>query len=110
MRAFFQSLKRWYQRRFRGFVAAPARSHGTSWQQWPRDRATVLCRCGFTVHFSQDDYVIREQEHDEDCELQYEMQPVKRCACPVLDARYVKICPQCGLGHWTDATPKGPSK
>lgn len=28
------------------------------------------------------------------------------CGCPITDARYVKICPTCKLGHWKDVTPK----
>jgi hypothetical protein len=110
--AFCASVKRWWQWRFRGYVAAPARSGGTSWQQHRKDESFFICgnrpkdqtfSCGQGLVFTEEDYVIRSQEHDEDCEHQFDVQPKERCQCPVTDARYIKICPQCGLGHWKQA-------
>jgi hypothetical protein len=104
MKSFFSGLKRWWLRRFRGYVAPPAGSGGTPWQQHPRSEWGFTCRCGTALAFDRNaDLVIRSQEHREDCEHQYVEQPKQRCVCPITDARYVKICPQCHLGHWKEA-------
>ena len=71
---------------------------------WPKWRTTFLCACGTAGEFTPDTYVIREQQHNEDCEFQYQVQPKEHCSCPVTDARYVKICPNCRRGHWKEAT------
>ena len=115
MRNLLAGLKRWWLRRFRGYVAAPARSGGTSWQQWPSWRSTFPCKCGYQGDFTPDTYVIREQDHVDGCygttdvstgnpgrETSRVMDLVP-CSCPVTDARYVKICPQCRMGHWKEA-------
>jgi hypothetical protein len=102
IRDWFSALKRWYQRRFRGYVAAPARSGGTSWQQHPYGEMGFTCRCGQAQAFTEDHYVIRHQEHAEGCQFPtVDGKPL--CSCPITDARYVKICPGCGLGHWRQA-------
>lgn len=124
MKLFLQRWKTWYLRRFRGYVAAPqiAGSRGTAWQQYSsRDvfpgitgsagqtRRTVLfwvfCRCGKRLDFTSENYFIREQEHAPDCDQ-------VPCSCPVIDARYCKVCPGCGLGHWMACpeSSKGVSK
>lgn len=133
MKSILQGVKRWYLRRFRGYVG-PTRDplsgvpRGTAWQQHPSDTGVFVCQnrqltgpfkgqvCQLAQTFSEEDYVIREQDHLEDCEWQYEttvqtfdlhhtttlksMPVMGKCSCPVTDARYVKLCPQCGLGHW----------
>jgi len=118
MKEFLAGLKRWWMRRFRGIVAPPRQygGQGTTWQQWPGWRTTWLCPCGNSGEFTAADYVIREQEHVEDCEGITDRStgnPAKStskvldlhpCSCPVTDARYVKICPLCRLGHWKQAT------
>jgi hypothetical protein len=119
MKQFFAGIRRWWLRRFRGYVAAPPRSGGTSWQQ--HRKRQFKCRCGwpgvvFDYLFDDEkDYVIRSQDHVEGCQFPtVDGKPL--CSCPVTDARYVKICPECGLGHWAavltdaknnDASPKG---
>jgi hypothetical protein len=111
MKTFLQGLRRWYLRRFKGYVAPPRDafgvSRGTAWQEHHQKTDTpFICRCGQQLFFLETDYVIREQDHGEDCMWQYDEQSretrgaMGRCSCPVTDARYVKICPKCGLGHW----------
>jgi len=112
IRDWFSAVKRWWLRRFRGYVAAPARSGGTSWQQHPAGEMGFTCRCGQAQAFTEQNYVIREISHAEDCPAEYQTfagrvfvlpAPPRNCDCPVTDARYVKICPGCGLGHWRQA-------
>jgi hypothetical protein len=107
MRAFFAGLKRWYQRRIRGFVAAPAGSGGTSWLQHRTGASFIFrCRCGEEHLFGNPDFFVRARDHRGDCvtkpmglgEL------INDCNCPITDARYCWKCPKCGLGHWMDAT------
>lgn len=84
----------WYQRRFRGYVAAPkidGGGSGTAWQEHVSGTIKVDCRCGATVWFEPGDYFVRERDPE-----------TKK----VLSARYCKICKECGLGHWWDATPE----
>lgn len=108
MRRAFQRLKAYYLRRFRGYVAAPriAGSRGTAWQEhFPKEvfpgitgsagqtRETVLfwlfCFCGRRLDFTSQDYFVKSR----DLETQ-----------KVLEARYSKVCPNCGLGHWMNAS------
>ena len=106
MKALIAGLRAWWLRRFRGYVAPP-RQHGgrgTTWQEHRRSDVAFECRCGLSLAFSSSDYVIRSQDHVDGCEAAAEVTPA--CACPVTDARYVKICPNCHLGHWKDASPK----
>lgn len=94
-------LKRWYLRRFKGFVAAPARSGGTSWQQHGVKAVGYQCRCGNVHAFAESDLKIMSQDHVDGCDgIAMQNSPLKRCSCPISEARYVKICPGCGLGHW----------
>jgi hypothetical protein len=115
-----QKLAAWYRRRFRGYVAAPRGigGKGTAWQQHQRSEMAFACcgvtregkRCGLSLVFTAADYVIRQQEHVEGCGgllgqatsagVLLEDVRTGRCSCPVTDARYIKICPGCGLGHW----------
>jgi hypothetical protein len=114
----WQGLKRWYRRRFLGFVAAPPCSGGTAWQQHKEKQ--FKCRCGWPgpgidYKFDEEDYVIRAQAHFESCEGVTDISngmpakgssrilDLRPCNCPVTDARYIKICPQCHLGHWRRA-------
>lgn len=120
MRELFAGLKRWYQRRFHGVVAPPRQygGTGTTWQQHSGDTLTFTCRCGDFLDFTEKDYVVREQEHAEGCagvtdattnrpaRLYSKLIDLRPCSCPVTDARYVKICRNCRLGHWKDASPK----
>src|SRR5271168_5197082 len=102
MKAFFEGLKRWWLRRFRGIVKPPARhgGQGTTWYQHSKNDCGFTCACGTAYAFTEADKVIRFMEHVKDCPVQFEQHP--RCACPVSDARYVKICTQCGRGHWQE--------
>jgi hypothetical protein len=102
MRSWLAGLKRWWLRRFRGYVAAPARSGGTSWQQHPAGEMGFTCRCGQAQAFTQENYVIRERDHRDACAPQFSGNPLD-CDCPVTDARYIRICSGCGLGHWRQA-------
>ncbi len=66
--------------------------------------------------FTEADYVIRSQDHIEGCEgitdistgdparSTSKAMDLRPCSCPVTDARYVKICPQCHLGYWKVAS------
>jgi len=130
MKEFLAGVRRWYRRRFRGIVAPPRQygGQGTTWQQHHRLEVAFICGnrrprsgrdvliCEQELEFTAADYVIRSQDHIEGCEgitdrstgnpakstsKVLDMQP---CSCPVTDARYVKICPQCRLGHWKDAS------
>lgn len=106
MRALLSGLRRWWQRRFRGYVAAPAGSGGTAWQQWPSWRSTFFCQCGLAGEFTPDTYKILSQDHAEGCDGWTGFQPGSSpCNCPVTEARYVKICPTCRTGHWKQAKP-----
>jgi hypothetical protein len=111
VRNWLAGLKRWWLRRFRGYVAAPARSGGTSWQQHPRSEHYFICgnrpkdqtlACTEGLQFTKADYMIRSQDHVEGCQFP-RVYGIPACDCPVTDARYVKICPCCGLGHWRQA-------
>ena len=103
-------------RRIRG-MGSVRKTPRTSWQEWASWRSTFFCKCGYLGEFTPDTYVIREQDHRENCEALADVTVVtpgekrqtavlrggitgKFCSCPVTDARYVKICPKCGLGHW----------
>jgi hypothetical protein len=115
MKAFLAGLKRWYLRRFKGVVAPPAhaRGQGTTWQQhrgwigkeslWAGWREPFLCRCGQRLAFTRADYKILSQEHVDGCDGIAMQQTKQPCTCPVSEARYVKICPQCHMGHWKQA-------
>jgi len=126
MRDFLAGVKRWYRRRFRGFVDRPRDAfgvpRGTAWQQWPAWRTTFACECGYLGEFTPDTYVIRSQEHVEGCDGMIDRSTgtvavdstkvvnLGVCRCPVTDARYVKICPQCHLGHWKPVLTGGNKK
>jgi hypothetical protein len=117
VKAFLAGLKRWYLRRFKGIVHPPDRNpQGTTWQEH-RDGKPFKCVCGWPgpgidYQFDLNDYVIMSQDHIEGCEGIFDS--VTRtiakagsravdlvpCSCPVTEARYVKICPQCRMGHW----------
>jgi hypothetical protein len=116
-----ERIRAWYQRRFRGFVAAPAQygGRGTSWQEHKRHEVGFTCHglrpdgspCGQVLAFRSSDLVIREQDHRDGCEGFVPTEnaggkTIVHCLCPITDARHVKICPSCGLGHWNDATPQ----
>jgi hypothetical protein len=116
MKALLERLRAWWLRRFRGFVAAPAQhgGRGTSWQEHKRHEIGFTCSgttasgdpCGQVLAFMSTDLMIREQDHTEACDLEQVAFPGTKCQCPIVDARYVKICPQCHLGHWKDGTPQ----
>jgi hypothetical protein len=125
MKTFLQGVKRWYLRCFRG-MGSVRKTPRTSWQEWASWRSTFFCKCGYLGEFTPDTYVIREQAHRENCEALMDIaieepEPLtvkqftppemktkimrglvagKTCSCPVTDARYVKICPRCGMGNW----------
>jgi hypothetical protein len=117
MREFLAGLKRWWLRRFRGIVAPPAQygGQGTTWKQHGRDEWAFSCACRELLTFTEADYVIREQNHIEGCEGVEDFSTgapatgsskvihLRPCSCPVTDARYIKICPNCRLGHWKEA-------
>lgn len=113
MKAFVQRIRAWYQRRFRGFVAPPAQhgGRGTSWQEHKRFDIGFTCSgklpngklCGQVLAFLSSDLVVRAKDHLEGCD---ELMCGVPCNCPITDARHVKICANCGLGHWNDATPR----
>jgi len=120
MRAFIAGVKRWYLRRFRGIVKLPAhaKGQGTTWQQ---HRQTLIgdlafrCACGNVMVWSQADRKILSQDHIEGCEGIFDSTThtvatggsraidLVPCDCPVTEARFVKICPQCRRGHWKQA-------
>jgi hypothetical protein len=117
MKRFFQRVRRWYQRRFRGYVAAPSvgGSRGTAWQEHRRRDLFIgspdangfflFCQCGARVDFTQENYFVRAKMHREDCPVQAvnpESGVIRLCGCPI-DARYCRVC-RCGLGHWIDAS------
>jgi hypothetical protein len=108
MIAFLQGLRRWYLRRFKGFVAAPRDAYGvprgTSWQE--HHEKLFICRCGhpgsgFAFQFTEENLVVRAREHVDDCAA-VGTKALLVCDCPITDARYCWICPACGLGHWMD--------
>jgi hypothetical protein len=125
MKAFLQGVRCWYLRRFRG-MGPVRKTPRTSWQEWAAWRSTFFCKCGYLGEFTPDTYVIREQAHRENCEAltnivvqepglnlsppdaiakvkvttMHGLVAGKTCTCPVTDARYVKICPKCGMGNW----------
>src|ERR1700730_10372906 len=117
MKAFLAGLKGCYRRRFRGVVKPPAhaKGQGTTWQQHPASRFTFICSCGTALAFCQENYVVMSQNHVEGCEGVFDSvtnAPAKGgsrlvdltpCSCPVTEARYVKICPNCRIGHWKQA-------
>lgn len=114
MKAWLDKIAAWYRRRFRGYIAAPriGGGKGTAWQQHTRQVISFPCRgvgrdgkvCHQVLIFTNADYVIREQLHAEGCEgVMRTDSRTHPCRCPVLDARYIKICPGCGLGHWKQA-------
>jgi hypothetical protein len=104
-------------RRFRGIVEPPAhaKGQGTTWQQWKNHISIFECKCGEILEFSQADYKILSQNHIEGCEGIFDSTThtvatgrsraidLVPCDCPVTEARYVKICPQCRRGHWKQA-------
>ena len=102
MRQFFEGMKLWYLRRFRGYVAPPrtAGGHGTKWQQHKPDTIGFTCPCGMVIAFSTKDLFVRTRDHVESCPN------INSCDCPVTSARYCKVCPTCKRGHWKDASPK----
>jgi hypothetical protein len=120
MRTFLAGLRRWYLRRFKGIVEPPphAKGHGTTWQEH-RDGKPFKCVCGWPeidfYQFEHNDYVIMSQDHIEGCEGVFDstthapakggtsLRNLAPCTCPVTEARYVKICPQCRRGHWRQA-------
>lgn len=100
-------VRAWWLRRFRGYVAPP-RQHGgrgTAWQEHHRSNLGFQCHCGLSLAFAKTDLVVRDRDHTGDIEHGCDFSNSDQC--PVLDARYVKICPNCRLGHWKDASPKG---
>jgi len=114
MKNIFQRLRRWHLRRFRGYVEAPRDrfgvSRGTDWQEHPfitPRSMTFRCRCHQVHTFTDKDYFVRHRQHVDNCPAIFEDSGAIRCECPITDARYVRICPACKLGHWMDASPKG---
>lgn len=118
MNAFLAGVKRWYLRRFRGIVQPPAhaKGQGTTWYQHATRVQGFTCVCGTVLAFSQADYKILSQDHVEGCIGVFDSttnQPMSMdktrlidmtpCTCPVTEARYVKLCPQCRRGHWKQA-------
>ncbi len=106
MKAFLAGVKRWWLRRFRGIVEPPAhaKGQGTTWQQWGNCWGpTVVCPCGTEITFTDADRKILSQSHVDGCDGIAMQQTKQPCACPVSEARYVKICPQCRRGHWKQA-------
>jgi|SRR5208282_3065581 len=124
MKALLAVVKRWYLRRFRGIVNPPAhaKGQGTTWQQHPgkldlsgKWAEPFACQCGENLAFCKNDLKILSQEHNEGCEGVFDSTtsaPAQRstraldlvpCNCPILEARYVKICPSCRIGHWKQA-------
>jgi hypothetical protein len=103
MKTFLTGVKMWWLRRFKGVVKPPRGQQGTTWYEHQSWEQSFECPCKTTLRFAPTDYVIRSQEHQENCAYQYDIAPKERCVCPVTDARYVKICPQCGIGHWRKA-------
>ena len=101
-------------------MAAPVRSwdksRGTAWQQHRRPThggieaaLQITCKCGKEYSFCDADFHVRFRNHVDNCPaLSGEGEGMIRCVCPITDARYIWICTDCGLGHWMDATPKGP--
>ena len=114
MKLWWEGIRAWWLRRFRGFVAAPKLhgGRGTSWQEHKRYDIGFTCRCGQVLAFMTSDLVVRDRDHNENCQELFisnergETRPMGACDCPITDARHVKICPACGLGHWNDATPR----
>jgi hypothetical protein len=126
MMALLAGIKAWYRRRFRGYVAAPVGvgGKGTAWQQHRSTEVGFTCSCHQVLAFTAADYVIRSIEHIPGCQaaspaelaisesifadgpqnakIRADMLApgLHGCHCPVTDARYIKICPHCGLGHW----------
>lgn len=116
MRDFLAGLKRWWNRRFKGIVKPPRGQHGTTWYEHPAWQEIFECPCKTTLRFMPEEYVIRDQEHVDGCSglidastnrvadmAKTRIIDLRRCACPVLDARYIKICPACHIGHWKQA-------
>jgi hypothetical protein len=105
MKAFLAGVKRWYRRRFQGIVEPPAhaKGQGTTWQQHATRVQGFTCHCGTVLAFSEADYKILSQNHIEGCDGIAMQQTGQPCACPVDEARYVKLCPQCRRGHWKQA-------
>jgi hypothetical protein len=101
MKKWFAHLKRWYFWRFHKTVQAPG---GTRWKQhlgaWQQP---FVCSCANELWwYPPKEYVVIHQAHTAEC-LAAEK---SICLCPVISARYVKVCPYCGDGHWMDASPK----
>ena len=97
-RGMLAGIRVWYLRRFRGYVAAPrdlVGGRGTSWQQHSFEYF-IECRCGQVLAITPSDYFVRSRTHLDGCT------DWDHCDCPVTDARFVKICQQCGLGHWIE--------
>ena len=120
MRAFIAGMKRWWDRRFKGIVKPPPGQKGTTWYQHPDWQEVFECVCKTTLRFVPEDYVIRDQQHVDGCAglmdastkliadvAKTRIMDLRRCTCPVLDARYIKLCPQCHIGHWKQAKLEG---
>jgi len=120
VRNFLAGLKRWYLRRFKGVVEPPAhaKGQGTTWQQHATRVQGFTCQCGTVLAFSEADYKILSQNHIEGCDGVFDQSTMTiakgssrvidltPCTCPVTEARYVKICPNCRRGHWKQANEK----
>jgi hypothetical protein len=72
---------------------------GTSWYEHNRAAIGFSCPCGLVMAFSASDLFVRDRDHVTDC-------PGAMCRCPILSARFCKICPNCRRGHWKDAMPE----
>ena len=116
MRGFLTGIRRWYLRTFKGIVKPPAGNpQGTTWLQHAKDAWGFTCSCGELLAFLDADMKILSQDHTEGCEGIIDqttaMVPTKDtkaidlrpCSCPITEARYVKICQKCHLGHWKQA-------
>jgi hypothetical protein len=117
MRAFLTGIHRWYLRTFKGIVKPPAGNpQGTTWLQHAKDAWGFTCSCGELLAFLDADLKILSQDHAEGCDgvidsttdlpFDYNKTQVlnlQPCKCPITEARYVKICPKCHLGHWKQA-------
>jgi hypothetical protein len=110
-------LKRWWLRRRHGIVKPPpGQRQGTTWYEHPAWQEVFECPCKTTLRFAPADRVIRSQEHVDGCQglmdastnraadvATTRIMDIRRCTCPVTDARDIKICPECRIGHWRQA-------
>lgn len=73
MKNFLRKLRAWYQRRFRGYVAARTGvgGRGTARQEHKRESNVFLCLCGKTwIEFTDVELFVRQREHNHVCKDQ----------------------------------------